>query len=282
MRTWLIIDVSCLCFRAFHTTGGLRHGDQGTGIIFGVLRDIVTFSEMFLAHGVIFAFDDHNYDRRKLYPEYKKKRKPPSPEEAELYDTLYTQVHRLYEKTLPEIGFKNIFKQSGKEADDIIASLCYDSLEENDDAIIISADKDLWQLLNNRVRVYNPIKKQTTSYFSFVKTLGIKPKQWITVKCLAGCNSDNIQGIPGVGEKTAIAYLRGLLKSGSKAESKILNGVRDGVIERNKGLVRLPIKGTNYFDIVLDHTKSTNWNRIVSEFGMRSLHNQLPKYGNNQ
>lgn len=275
MKTWLVLDVSCLCFRAFHTTGQLRHNDEGTGIIFGVLRDIVTFSEMFLAHGVLFAFDHRESDRRKIYPDYKKKRQPPSEEEAKQYDILYDQVYRLQNKILPDIGFVNIYQQAGKEADDIIASLCYDSIDKDDDIIIVSSDKDLWQILDDNVLVYNPIKKKSTTKKSFYKEWGLTPKQWIEVKAIAGCNSDNIKGIKGVGEKTAAAYLRGELKAESKASMTI--GLQHTAIAlQNRKLVRLPIKGTNYFQIDRDNVTHKKWNQAVDSLGIRSLHNQCP------
>jgi DNA polymerase I len=145
------------------------------------------------------------------------------------------------------LGYKNIFQTHGLEADDIIARICKDN--PNCEIFIVSNDEDLYQLLTNTVCILNA---KTNKYFTkhdFIKKYGIQPNDWKKIKSVAGCVSDEIPGIPGVGETTVINYLLGDLPSTYKTYQKIKSKEYNSLILRNKKLVCLPFKGTPKYEI---------------------------------
>jgi hypothetical protein len=110
----------------------------------------------------------------------------------------------------------NIFKKEGLEADDLISLILDHEIKKTENAVIVSADKDLYQLLTDYVHIFNPITNYTLSEGGFRKLYGLGPDMWPMVKAIAGCSSDEIPGIEGIGEKTAILYCSGKLPPGKK------------------------------------------------------------------
>lgn len=260
---WLIIDSSFLCHRAFHSRKGLSDGT-----IFGFLTDIVSLSNRFMTTKLAFCFDSSSSLRKKVYPDYKKKNLELSAEQKEERQQFYDQVISLREEILPDIGFKNLFYQEGYEADDLIASisLFLDAKEEKH--IIVSADKDLYQLLGNYTSIYNPITKVEKTEEGFTSEFQASPKQWVAIKSIAGCNSDNIAGIEGVGEITAARFLSGDLIQGKKFQAIKDN---DDIWKRNRKLVKLPYPGTRSCPLKEDGISKSDWNLVVKKYGMESL-----------
>jgi len=272
MSTYLVIDVSNLAHRAFHTTGGLSYGDQSTGVLFGLFRDIVTLKELFGVDRFAFCFDSRTHKRHEIFSEYKNnRRRELTEEEAERYSELYEQLRQFRTDHLPYIGFENVFHEEGYEADDLMASICC-NLRSEDKAIIISSDQDLFQLLkHNSVSIWNPIQKKAISETSFRKMYDIDACNWNEVKAIAGCSGDGVPGVPGVGEKTAIKYLNMMLKTDSKKFEAILRS--EEMIVRNMKLVTLPFDGTPILELNESSIDIGAWNEIMEELGVEILHN---------
>src|SRR6185436_3339106 len=132
--------------------------------------------------------------------------------------------------------------QDGYEADDLNASICHAHPKRR--KVIVSADSDLYQLLQDNwprkgsTRVYHPITQITLDAGGFEIRYGINPQQWARLKAIAGCSSDEIPGVPGVGEKTAAKFLQGNggpRSVGIAFEAKLIN--------RNLQLTTLPFPG---------------------------------------
>ena len=250
MSTYLLIDVSCLAHRAWHTTGGLSYQGDPTGVLFGVLRDIEQLRNQFTDDNsgleyrstCIFAFDSGGAGLRgQIEPSYKSNRRKELTEDEEIALQGYRQqVQRLYRELLPEMGFRNVSKVKGYEADDIIAYYA-ERMPVRHQGIIVSSDNDLWQCLRPNVSWYSPTKKQTITFASFKEEWGIYPSDWSRVKAIAGCSSDGVVGIRGVGEKTAVSWMRGQLKESSKKYQAIMHGL--DIVSRNMELVKLPFEG---------------------------------------
>jgi len=221
----------------FALSQGLTYRGSHTEIIFGFLRHILILAEHFESNNFYFCWDSKESVRKELYPKYKANRRPDtrSQEEKELDIIAFKQFNELREKILPELGFRNIFMVEGYESDDLIAILVK-KLEGSN--IVVASDNDLLQLLSF-CSLYNISKKQLTTKKEFIRKYSIQPETWSEVKALSGCTSDNVSGIPGVGEKTAIKFLTGELTQG-KVFSKIHESgeIRD----RNRLLVSLPLK----------------------------------------
>lgn len=268
MKLWLLVDSTYLCWRAYHTTGGLKHGGLATGVSFGVLRDIETLIDLFDPSCVIWAFDGGGPGLRgQLYSGYKASRQDLTEEEREQRKEFYAEVDRLKTQHLPDVGFKNIFTVRGYEADDIIAHVAQ-NLPPNTEAAIVTADGDLLQCLSDRVFYFNPTTKKTTTIRSFKEKYGIVPSMWASVKALAGCSTDDVPGIKGVGEVTAAKWFAGTLKPDTKAYKSISEHI--DVYEKNMPLVQLPYPGIEVPEIKEDEYEFEKLLKVRADLGIRT------------
>lgn len=269
-KVWLILDCHYLCYRALHTTGQLSHEDVLTGVIYGFLRDVMLLQEQFLTNRLVFCFDRSPSHRARDYPGYKANRTEDGMDKEEKLARaeLRRQIKLLRSRYLRQVGFRNIFHQQGYEADDVIASVVRD-LPKTDEAIIVSADRDLIQLLKPNVFIWNPHKKKAYTLKSLYAEFGIEPMAWVDIKALAGCGSDNVEGIRGVGEKTAAKFLRGHLKAESAAFQAIVKG--DKIWRRNRALVKLPYPGVERFCLIDDEVDDARRDALMIKLGMKSL-----------
>jgi DNA polymerase-1 len=269
---WLVMDVSYMAWRAFHSTGTLTHEGVNTGVLFGMFRDIFNLRQEYPCQGVVFCFDSHDLKRKQLFPGYKSKKSNATIEELELRSEVHRQVKLLRKQHLPSIGFNNLCWQLGYEGDDMIASVVK-NLPPQHEALIVGNDHDLYQLLNKRVRILQPSAKKIVDVKSFEAEYGITPAQWVQVKSIAGCGrigvGDGVPGVPGVGEKKACQFIRGLMKTTSKTFQSIAAATE--LIERNKSLVCLPFKGVNKFELVPDTVSLNRWDQVLASLGMKSL-----------
>ena len=113
------------------------------------------------------------------------------------------------------------------------------------------------------------MKKKTITAGWFEKEYGIGPSMWADVKALAGCPGDCVEGIVGVGEKTAIKFLTGNLKTSTKAYGCIIEGRE--IWNRNLELVRLPYEGTPKLRLKSDEASRSRWDVVMKRLGMNTL-----------
>lgn len=277
---YLLIDTNFLCHRAFHSTGGLTYKDDPTGVIYGVLRAVIDLHYQFSPDRMVFAFDSGESLRRDIYPKYKisrrRKKRLFNRREKREYKGMLSQVEKLRREILPEVGFRNIHAQLGYEADDVIAKIAMD-LNVKHEVIIVSCDHDLYQCLAGNVTIWNIITHQMFDVSAFKKKYGVHPVQWCLIKAMAGCSSDDVIGIPGVGEKTAAKWCAGKVKEGSSIHKKIL--ANHQLMKTNSELVILPFRGIKRFKLRDDEVKAKKWNRVMNEYGLRTLRNEAPVNG---
>lgn len=249
----IIIDNSFIIHYNKRSMEGLSADERKTGIIYAYIKFILSLSNKFKTNKFVFAVDSRKSKRREIYPQYKKKRYLDQTEEdKELNRLAFAQSDELMNEILPNLGFKNIIHLEGYEADDIIGK----AINPNDEFIIISLDNDLYQLLDKNVSMYNITTKKLITRSSFMDKYGIEPELWYDVKCLVGCKGDNIGGIEGVADKTAIKYLLGtlpthiikhkLISDWNSLKSDIKTSIPNIVAE----LVKVPFAGTP--DVVVD------------------------------
>ena len=269
----IIIDSSALAHRVKYTLAELNTEYHDTGVIFGFMKKMLEIAKTFNTNQFFFAFDSKYSKRKKIYPEYKAKRKSDISEEVKILNQkCYTQLYQLRKEVLPQIGFKNIFQTKGYEADDIIAVLVK---QYPDDYIVYSGDADLYQLLD-----YCSMYKPNLSVYSlkdFQKEYDITPKQWVEVKSIAGCTSDNVIGVKGIGEKRAISYLKG---TASKTITANIEKSTD-LIAENRKVVRLPMKNLRKVVPVNDERLSIgNFIDVCNRFNFNSFldNGQLEKW----
>lgn len=269
MNPWLIIDSHFMCHRAFHTCGDLSHRGISTGVIYGFLKSVDFLMSQFGTENVAFCFEGRNLLRRVAYPQYKMRRDKVRERDAEKekgYQELNRQIQSLRETHLPRIGFRNIFCIDGFESDDLMAALADDNKVQ---MIFVTSDSDMLQCLSWNVRIWNPIKSKMITRESFIKDKGIAPFRWADVKALSGCKSDNIDGIPGVGERTALKYLTNQCSNANR--EKILLESSQEIYRRNLLLVQLPHRKCPKINLSSDRRNMDAWNDVCDELGFSSI-----------
>jgi DNA polymerase-1 len=272
-RRILIIDASTLLYSAKFSLGkkNLTYKKIETGIIYGFLLKLQLIVSTISPNITVFAIDSKKSKRKKIYPEYKLNRhQNKTQEEIDFDQAVYEQFNTVTTHVLPTLGYRNNFKVSGLEADDIIASICL-SYRKKDEIVIVSDDGDLYQLLRRNVSMFLP---KTNKYFTkkdFIQKYGIPPKKWNKVKKLAGCSSDKVAGIKGVGIKKAILYVKNELPSHHKSFQAIESPEGKKIVKRNKKLIHLPFPNTPKFRLRPNKIRSTNIKKVAEEYGLNSL-----------
>jgi 5'-3' exonuclease len=238
----------------------------------------MALQELFKTKYIVFCWDSKSSKRTELFPGYKKKRSQKYKEwdEKELRreNAFRKQMKILRRVYLKQIGYKNVFCQKGYEADDLMASVSY-HLPEGDEAVIITSDQDLLQCIRHNVTFYDPRKNKMMTLQKFKKKYGIIPEQWVIVKMYAGCSTDEVPGIRGIGEVRAIKFLQGELKETSVVFQKIEAG-RAAIIKQNYPLVCLPFKNTKVFKLKKDKLCQKGWQEVVEKLGMKSFRKEMP------
>ncbi|MCP4591240.1 MAG: DNA polymerase I, partial [bacterium] len=135
-----------------------------------------------------------NVFRREIDPQYKANREPPPPDFGPQADRIVSIVDAMNIPTLSLIGF---------EADDLMATMCHRLAGEDLDIYLVSRDKDLEQLITDRVCLYDPSKNAAMGREELLANKGYTPEQAIDIQTLCGDNVDNVPGVPGIGPKTA-------------------------------------------------------------------------------
>ena len=246
MSTVLMVDMGYVCSRAFYATGHLSFDGRGTGVALGVIETIELCRERFAVDRTALAFDYGIGQRRVIYPQYKANRRVSQTDEEKLLRAEYIKQLKWVPAVFRRLGYRNLLRQRSYEADDVIASVAK-RLEADDRGIIVSADQDLWQLIRANVVCFDPRTKKVMDRDSFVREWGLDPALWSHVKSLAGDPSDNIEGIRGVGLKTAVKYFVSPGELSEKKRDLINNSI--GIYNRNLQLIRLPFEGTDKFDL---------------------------------
>jgi 5'-3' exonuclease len=208
----LIVDGNNLLKIGFHGVKDFYNNGEHVGGTWHFLNTIRKFLEETNFNKVMVFWDsDTNSSQRKLiYPKYKMNRKS-SPNDEEKTDSFNRQKTRI--KQYLEEMFIRQLEVENSEADDLIAYYCQISLDE--EKTIFSSDKDLTQLISEKVLIYSPNLK---SYYRFgdnikFKDCSIPHYNVMTFKILAGDTSDNIDGISLMGEKTLIKFFPEILDS---------------------------------------------------------------------
>ena len=216
-----IIDGSSYLYRAYHAMPPLSTSKgQPTGAIKGVTNMLMTLKKDSEGSPIIVVFDAKGKTfRSEIYKEYKANR-PPMPED------LRQQLDPLKE-ICKAIGFP-LIEIPGVEADDVIATLVNKAKEKNFKAVVSSLDKDLMQLVEDpNITIMNTMKHQIFTEDKVFEKFGVQPNQIRDMLALVGDSSDNIPGVPKVGQKTAAKWLN---------EYKNLDGIKDNA-ELIKGVV---------------------------------------------
>lgn len=199
-RVLYLLDISSYIYRAFHAIRGLS-SSQGfpTNAAFGVTNMLFKVLRERQPQYLALAFDSKAPTfRHREYPEYKAHR-PSMPEELAMQLPYIQKI--IQGLNLPAL------EMEGFEADDLIATLVRRARAQGFQVEIISGDKDLLPLVQEGVAMWDPMKDVRFDPETIREKYGLDPKELVEVKALAGDASDNIPGVPGIGEKTALKLI---------------------------------------------------------------------------
>jgi len=219
-----LIDGSNTCFRVGWANKHLTNGGEPTGVIYGFVKELLAIWERWKDAKIAIAWDCKSKYRMALSKQaiadglitdkqgyYKQNReRKREKDEAEGKINEVAESIAIQKETLIEVLDMTLacqFKVDGYEADDIIGTLASIHDQKGDLVRIMSSDKDMYQLLSPNTSVWIPSGKGSMSYDQFVGEYGIEPRQWIDIGAIAGDNGDNIHGVPGIAEKTALKML---------------------------------------------------------------------------
>ncbi len=199
----VLVDGSSYLYRAFHALPPLTTSEGlPTGAIKGVLNMLKRLIKDYPDSPMAVVFDAPGKTfRDELFEEYKSHR-PPMP------DDLRDQVQPLHD-CVRALGLPLLCIE-GVEADDVIGTLARRATEAGRDAVISTGDKDMAQLVNAHITLVNTMKDETLDVAGVKEKFGLPPELIIDFLALMGDKVDNIPGVPGVGEKTALGLLQGM------------------------------------------------------------------------
>ncbi|CAL4322693.1 DNA polymerase I [Buchnera aphidicola (Chaitophorus sp. 3695)] len=196
----IIIDGTNYLYRAYFTFKKFKNKNgQPTGAIYGMLLMLRKIFYEYQPKKIIIVFDHKKQTfRKKIYEKYKSNR-------VKIPEDLKNQIKKII-KIIKYMGI-TVLQIPGIEADDIIGTVAKNQSKIEKRILILTNDKDLTQLINSKIQILNHQNKIITKK-EVIKKFGIKPKLIKYLLAIAGDQSDNIPGIPGIGIKTAQKILK--------------------------------------------------------------------------
>ena len=256
-----IIDGSSYLYRAYHAMPPLTSSSgQPTGAIKGVTNMLMTLKKDSEGSPIIVVFDAKGKTfRNDVYKDYKANR-PPMP------DDLREQLKPLKE-IVKAIGFP-LIEIEGVEADDVIATLVKKAKENNFKAVISSLDKDLMQLVEDPIStMMNTMTHQIFDEAKVFEKFGVKPNQIRDMLALTGDASDNIPGVPKVGQKTAAKWLNefgdlSTIKSNADGIKGVVGeNLRNSLDDLDRNVELVSLKHDVELDVTFDSLLDLNTNQ---------------------
>jgi DNA polymerase-1 len=199
----ILVDGSSYLYRAYYAPPHLTNSKgEATGAVYGVVNMLRSLLSRYSPSHIAVVFDAKGKTfRNDMYSEYKAQR-PPMP------DDLRNQIEPLH-RIIHAMGLP-LISISGVEADDVIGTIALQASKEGRATLISTGDKDMAQLVNEHVTLINTMTDTIMGPEEVKTKYGVSPDRIIDFLALMGDKSDNIPGLPGVGEKTALAMLLGV------------------------------------------------------------------------
>ena len=279
MTDLVLIDGSSYLYRAFHALPALTNANgEPTGALHGVLTMILKLlREEQPAHvAVVFDAPGKTF-RDDLYDQYKANR-PPMP------DDLRPQVQPILD-AVEAMGLP-LLCIAGVEADDVIGTLCKQAASDGLTVLVSTGDKDLAQLVNDKVTLINTMNNSTLDRDGVKAKFDVFPEQIVDYLALVGDTSDNIPGVPKVGAKTAAKWLNlydtadGIVHNAEEIKGKVGESLRESVaqlrLSQDLATIRQDVKlDVGIADLKQRHADTDTLRELYSRFELRTLLRQL-------
>jgi len=198
-----LFDGNAFCYRAFYAIPAMNNSrGEATNAIFGFISMTRKIIATYKPDAISVCFDRKEPTfRHEKYKEYKAHRKP-------MPDDLVSQMEPIREYC--ELAGYLVLDKAGFEADDLLGTLAVEGKKKNYDVTIVTGDKDALQLVEDGIHVLNPGKVDLLYDADKVKKRfdGVGPKKIVELMALMGDSSDNIPGVPGIGQKTGIKLIK--------------------------------------------------------------------------
>lgn len=274
---FFILDGHSHCYQAYYAiTAKLTTPDgKPANAVYGFTRMLQKLLREHHPEYVVVVFDTkYATHRHNSYAEYKANRKP-TPAELQAQIPLIYKVVRAY--NIP------IYAAKGYEADDVISALVKKLSEKNVEIIIATSDKDMEQLLSPQVKIFNAKKGVMIDQETLFREKGIRPEQVVDVLSLSGDSSDNVPGVPGIGNKTALELIQkwGSLESVLSSIDQISGKKRQENLRLFSDQARFSQKLLKLYSEIpipidmnackLDTTENTKLKKLFREFGFNTL-----------
>ena len=261
----ILVDGSSYLYRAFHALPPLTNSKGlPTGAVKGVINMMRRLQKDYPESTVVVVFDAKGKTfRDDMYSEYKANR-PPMPDDLRLQ---IEPIHNIIQAMgLPMLVI------DGVEADDVIGTLAIQAAAIAQPVVVSTGDKDIAQLVNQHITLVNTMTNTVLDRAGVIEKFGVPPELIIDFLALLGDKSDNIPGVPGVGEKTALGLLQGI-------------GSLDAIFQRLNEVAGLDFRGAKNMAPKLEEHKelaylsyqlATIKTDVEMPEDISQLHNQAP------
>jgi DNA polymerase-1 len=260
----LVIDAMNMLIRSFSLLKAMNPSGAHVGGLVGFLRSLGFVTRTFDPTRVIVVWDGKGGagNRQNIDPNYKAQRATARITHWGLYDTREEEQEALINQLLRVQDYLDCLPlhqiiMEKLEADDIIAYLAKQASKNNKKVTIVSSDKDFLQLVDNNIEVFAPVKKKTFDVTNIVEELSVLPKNYNIVKALLGDNSDNLQGVKGLGIKTLIKDFPDLVD-------------KDVDLNYIFNLCEEKLSDKKIFPKIIH-----NWDRVETNFKLMNLHDSV-------
>ncbi len=279
-----LLDGNSLAYRAFFALPDTIATSDGrpTNAIFGLASMLVKILTDHRPGGLVVAWDAGMSGREVTYAEYKAQR-------SSRPDLLREQWPHLLE-VVEAFGYANV-KSDGYEADDVIASLTKEASELKIPVMVVSGDRDVYQLVSDGVRVMTTSRGVTDTKVydreAVIERYGVAPELVPDLIGLKGDTSDNIPGVPGIGDKTASALLQqfgtleGVLEnvdqvSGAKRKQNLVEHADDARISKELATMKFEVEtGLDLGEVMATKADRSSLREFAREFELRAIMERL-------
>lgn len=263
-----IIDGNSYVYRAFYAIRGLQNSKGfPTNAIYGFTNMLLKIIKEKRPDGIAISFDSPvPTERHRLFEAYKAQR-PETPGD------LIRQLPYI-RKIIDALNIK-VFEIPGYEADDILCTIAKKASEKGIDVFIVTADKDMLQIINEKITIYDPMKDRILNSDYVKERYGVTPERIPELMALAGDTVDNIPGVKGIGEKTAqellkdFASLNELIEHPEKIKKeRIRNLIKDNIdlIKLSRELAIIKADVPLEFDTSEFAVKEPKWQDLLTLF----------------